>query len=78
MSLFLFELIERELSTLRASPREAYTTISCNYARWMPVHIRDMKHLPDPIRDGFDNQGHWVLSKTNNAFSAIPIDEAHE
>jgi hypothetical protein len=37
-----------------------------------------MKHLPDPIRDGFDNQGHWVLSKTNNAFSAIPIDQAHE
>ena len=23
-------------------------------------------------------QHHWVLSKTNNNFSAIPIDQAHE
>ena len=44
----------------------------------MPVHIRDMKHLPDPIRDEFEKQGYCVLSKTNNAFSAIPIDQAHE
>ena len=22
-----------------------------NYARWMPVHIRDMKSLPDSIKD---------------------------
>jgi len=49
-----------------------------NYARWMPVHIKDMKHLPDPIMDEFEKQGHWVLSKTNNAFSAIPIGQVHE
>ena len=36
-----------------------------NYAWWMPVHIRDMKCLPDSIRDEFEKQGHWVLSKTN-------------
>ena len=49
-----------------------------NYARWLPVHIRDMKCLPGPIKDEFEKQCHWVLSKTNNKFSAIPIDQAHE
>ena len=49
-----------------------------NYSRWVPVHIRDVKCLPGSIRDQFENQGHWVLSKTNNKFSAIPIDQAHE
>ena len=38
-----------------------------NYARWMPIHIRDMKCLPDSVRNEFEKQGHWVLSKTNNA-----------
>ena len=49
-----------------------------NYARWSPIHIRDMKCLPDSIRSEFDERGHWVLSKTGNPFSAIAIDQAHE
>lgn len=49
-----------------------------NYARWMPVHIKDMKSLPQPIKDEFEKRGHWVLSKTNNLFSSIPVDQAHE
>ena len=49
-----------------------------NYARWMPVHIRDTKSLPNPIKDEFENHSHWVLSKTMNTFSAIPCDQAHE
>ncbi len=48
-----------------------------NYSRWMPIHIRDMKCLPDSIRDEFE-RGHWVLSKTKKAFSAIPFDQVHE
>ena len=44
----------------------------------MPVHIRDMKCLPNSIREEFEKQGHWVLSKTNKPFSMIPIDQAHE
>ena len=48
-----------------------------NYARWLPVHIRDMKSLPAPIRDEF-KLSHWVLSKTSNKFSAIPFDQTHE
>jgi len=49
-----------------------------NYARWISVHIRDMKNLPDSIRNEFEKQGHWVVSKTNKSFSAIPINQAHE
>ena len=44
----------------------------------MPVHFKDMKSLPSSIRNEFQTQNHWVLSKTNNNFSAIPIDRAHE
>ena len=49
-----------------------------NYARWVPIHLRDMKSLPTSVRKEFEQEGHWVLSKTNNKFSAIPIDHAHE
>ena len=37
-----------------------------------------MKYLPSHIKDEFEKQCHWVLSKTNNKFSAIPVDQAHE
>ena len=49
-----------------------------NYARWMPVHIRDMKSLPDTIKEEFLEHSNWVLSKTSHKFSAIPFDQAHE
>lgn len=49
-----------------------------NYARWVPIHIRDMKSLPESIRREFQDHHHWVLSKTCNKFSAIPLDQAHE
>ena len=49
-----------------------------NYARWTPIHVRDMKSLPESIAREFQREGHWVLSKTGNRFSAIPFDQAHE
>lgn len=49
-----------------------------NYARWAPIHVRDMKSLPTAIKSEFQEKGHWVLSKTNRKFSAIPLDQAHE
>lgn len=49
-----------------------------NYARWTPLHIRDMKSFPKSIAHEFQSKGHWVLSKTGNRFSAIPFDQAHE
>ena len=29
-----------------------------NYARWAPIHIRDMKSLPDSIAREFQREGH--------------------
>ena len=37
-----------------------------------------MKSLPDPIKNEFEKQGHWVPSKTKNLFTSISIDQAHE
>ncbi len=47
-----------------------------NYARWIPIHIRDMKSLPEAVKEDF--RKFWVLSKTCNKFSCMPIDQAHE
>jgi hypothetical protein len=49
-----------------------------NYARWIPVHIRDMESLPASILNEFEEHGHWVVHKTTNRFSSMPIDQAHE
>ena len=45
-----------------------------NYARWLPVHIRDMKSFPRPIKEEFQIKGNWVFSKTANTFSGILFD----
>ena len=47
-----------------------------NYARWLPVHIRDMKSIPQSALNMF--QSCWVFQKTNKRFSSIPLDQAHE
>ena len=49
-----------------------------NYARWIPVHIRDMESLPSSIHREYQEHGHWVVNKTTNRFSSMPIDQAHE
>ena len=43
-----------------------------HYARWLPIHIRDMEALPIPIYNEFREHGRWVISKTQNRFSAMP------
>ena len=47
-----------------------------NYSRWVPIHIRDMKSLPDHVRS--DLIKFCVISKTHNKFSSMPIDQVHE
>ena len=52
-----------------------------NYARLIPVHLRDMAELstkhPEVAREF--NEGHFTVQKTSNrVFSAIAIDHAHE
>ena len=49
-----------------------------NYARWIPIHIRDMQSLPTSVLQEFEECGHWVIQKTKNRFSSMPIDQAHE
>ncbi|KAL8583098.1 hypothetical protein ACOMHN_008536 [Nucella lapillus] len=51
-----------------------------HYARWIPVHLKDMAELttkhPDVTRKF--REGHFTVQKTQRVFSSIPIDQAHE
>ena len=47
-----------------------------NYARWVPIHIRDMKSLSPEFREQFVH--YWALPKTSRKFSCMPLDQAHE
>ena len=47
-----------------------------NYARWIPIHIKDTQSLPEGISDDFTKC--WVLQKTKHAFSCMPLDQGHE
>ena len=51
-----------------------------NYARWLPIHLRDMYRLNNvaPDVDSQFKQGRFVVNKTSKNFSSIPIDHAHE
>lgn len=51
-----------------------------NYARWIPVHLRDMVGLKQSHPDIYAEfmNGKFVVKKTRHAFSAIAIDQAHE
>ena len=51
-----------------------------NYARWLPIHVRDMMVL-DSVVPNVANEfkdGHFVLHKSHSKFSSIAIDQAHE
>ena len=51
-----------------------------NYARWVPVHVRDMINLSDihpQIASGFIS-GNFTVHKTRLVFSSMAIDQAHE
>ncbi len=51
-----------------------------NYARWVPVHIRDMALLktmhPEASLDS--SQGHFTVKKTTRSYSAIALNQAHK
>lgn len=51
-----------------------------NYARWLPVHIKDMVQLGTQaplVHDEF-NKGHFVVKKSPKVFSQMAMDQAHE
>ena len=51
-----------------------------HYARWIPVHLRDMISLEKVNPTVFDKfkKGNFVVRKTARRFSAIAIDQTHE
>ena len=51
-----------------------------HYARWLPVHIRDMVGLVEKHPDvaTMFHAGHFTAKKTRHAFSAMALDQAHE
>ena len=51
-----------------------------HYARWIPVHLRDLAELPrthpsiaQALRDG-----KFIVQMTKKVFSSMGIDQAHE
>ena len=51
-----------------------------NYARWLPIHFRDMVTLEKKhpqVAQEFQN-GKFVVHKSSRQFSAVAIDQAHE
>ena len=51
-----------------------------NYARWIPVHLKDMAELPErhpEIARKF-REGSFTVHKKTKVFSSIPMDQAHE
>ena len=81
LSLFLSELREGNfqfyLQVLELLTPLLFALDHVNYSRWMPIHIQDMKCLPDTIRDEFKT-GNWVLSKTKKVFSTNSFDQLHK
>ena len=51
-----------------------------NYARWTPVHIRDMLLLPTihPKIDEHFERGRFTINKTGKRFSNIRLDQGQE
>ena len=49
-------------------------------ARWLPIHLRDMKELPTKapeVAQAFAS-GKFTIQKTDKPFSSIALDQAHE
>ena len=47
-----------------------------NYSRWVSVHIREMKSLPEDVKEDF--MKNWVVQKTCRRFLAVHLDQTHE
>ena len=51
-----------------------------NYARWTPIHLRDMVSLAEkhPAVHQEFMSGKFTVNKTGRNFSNIAVDQAHE
>jgi len=51
-----------------------------NYARWLPVHIKDMVQLRQvvpSVHEQFEH-GNFVVHKSAHIFSTMALAQAHE
>lgn len=57
-----------------------FATNHPNYARWLPVHLRDMCVLQKTasFQEAAFQEGLFTVNKTAQRFSALAIDHAHE
>ena len=53
-----------------------FTLDQTNYAQWLPVHLHDLRALPDITSEELHK--YWVFPKSTNIFSSMPTDQAHE
>ena len=51
-----------------------------NYARWLPVHVKDMVQLPERHPDVYAEfkKGNFVVQRYNRKFSLMAKDQSHE
>ena len=51
-----------------------------NYARWLPVHVRDMVQIKYKHPDMYIEfiKGNFVFQKSSHKFSLIGKDQSHE
>ena len=77
---FVRSISTGDLKSLEEIPDWAFILDHYNYARWLPVHVRNMmnervKHpaLYRQFADGF-----FTFAKTQNPFSMIGFDQNHE
>lgn len=47
------------------------------YARWISVHIKDLKNMPESVKKEF-LKGNFTVSKKKNCFSNMALDQNHE
>ena len=65
---------------LKASMKYIFALNHYNYARWLSIHVDDLMKLECTCPEIYEEFccGNFVIRKTNNPFSAIAIDQAHE
>ena len=57
-----------------------HVTDHTNYARWLPVHVRDMVQLPQKHPQLYAEflKGNFVVQRSAHKFSLISKDQSHE
>ncbi len=51
-----------------------------NYARWLPIHVKDLVELPVKYLDVYEEfkKGNFVVQRSHHTFSLIAKDPSHE